>query len=626
MAYQEKIVVSASGGSTAGRGVTFANSNGITFSNSNGSIVASHNALTQQSTQPVAISGSNGSFAFSTVTFGNLNGLSFYTTNGSVVGSYTTGGGGITNVNVSAGTTSQNLSNFVFSNSNGVSFGLNGSTITGSHNGLTTAAQSNHSHNFATTTTNGASIIVATTNSNGATIAVPAFLTTAAQSNHSHNLATTTTNGSLIVVATTNSAGATFAVPPYLTTAQAPGAYLTTARASNDGVGLNTAQTNVTWTVNSSGLSLNAAGYAGTGTSATNASITLNSNGLAISVAAPGGGGAINVSAGTTSGNLQTIQFNNSNGISFGLQGSTITATVRTDFSTRFPFAGGSQANLATYLSFHDSPNFSWQLSSNAGDLYSNSIVGTPYINFSAGTTSANRSNVTFSNANGVSFGLNAGTITASVNAGGAGGTATMWQPFNERVNVVGQRGQNSWALAPLPTPPTAAGGIVSIDRIAFPILVTNATNSTGTMTATMFYGLYTKNGASLSLAHSTSGSLAVTFSGTVNNSTYAGVRLMTIPWTTTFGDDRYYVAVASRTTTGGANCTVSQMLVSQINSNFSGLFGVNSNRSNQWPVGWGNFSSASTDFPNPIPISQIDGTASLAARPPSWFMINGTV
>ena len=63
----------------------------------------------------------------------------------------------------------------------------------------------------------------------------------------------------------------------------------TSYRASNDAVGLNTAQTNVTWTVNSSGISINGAGYAGTGTSATNASITLNSDGLAINVAAPGG-------------------------------------------------------------------------------------------------------------------------------------------------------------------------------------------------------------------------------------------------------------------------------------------------------------------------------------------------
>ena len=39
-------------------------------------------------------------------------------------------GGGITNINISAGTASNNLSNVVFSNSNNVSFGLNGSTVT----------------------------------------------------------------------------------------------------------------------------------------------------------------------------------------------------------------------------------------------------------------------------------------------------------------------------------------------------------------------------------------------------------------------------------------------------------------------------------------------------------------
>lgn len=165
----------------------FSNSNGVSFGLNGSTVTGSHNGLTSQSNQ--ALSGSNGSFAFQTATFGNLNGLSFYTSNGSMVASYTVpsvpaqtnqtlgayavsnttqsssgtfdarsfsiqgaggvsvgvsngsviisgatggGGGGITNVNLSAGTTSQNLSNFVFSNSNGVSFGLNGSTITAS--------------------------------------------------------------------------------------------------------------------------------------------------------------------------------------------------------------------------------------------------------------------------------------------------------------------------------------------------------------------------------------------------------------------------------------------------------------------------------------------------------------
>jgi hypothetical protein len=99
---------------------------------------------------------------------------------------------------------------------------------------------------------------------------------------------TANTTGTIIF---SNSNGITFGMSnSSIVTASHNG--LTTARASNDGVGLNTAQTNVTWTVNSAGISINAGGYAGTGTSATNASVTLNSNGIQISVAAPGGGGS----------------------------------------------------------------------------------------------------------------------------------------------------------------------------------------------------------------------------------------------------------------------------------------------------------------------------------------------
>ena len=331
---------------------------------------------------PLGITGINASAGttsngLTNIVFSNSNGVSFGL-NGSTVTASFSGGGGADGINrLAAGTQSAGLTQtVVFGDSNGITFGMsNSSVITASHNGLTTAAQSNHSHNFATTTTNGSVIVVATTDSNGATIAVPSFLTTAqapgaylttaaqsnqvvnslngstgqislnvgsslsastngssitfglasnittalqsagaylttaALSNHSHNFATTTTNGASIIVATTNSNGATIAVPQFLTTAQPVGAYLTTARASTDGVGLNTAQTNVTWTVNSSGISLNASGYAGIGTSATNASVTLNSNGLAISVAAPGGGGNVVITAGLANTLLEYFLF-----------------------------------------------------------------------------------------------------------------------------------------------------------------------------------------------------------------------------------------------------------------------------------------------------------------------------
>lgn len=236
--------------------------------------------------------------------------------------------------------------------------------------------------------------------------------------------------------------------------------------------------------------------------------------------------------------------------------------------------------------------------------------------------STASGTNVVFQAAGGLTLSGNGDTIVFS---GLPAGTATMWWPFNEGVNVIGQQGNATWNIAPIPTPAPAALGELQVDRLCIPLIVSNSTNSTGSATVSISMGLYTRNGVSLSLAHSTTGSLALTYSGTVNNSTYAGIRLLTIPWTTTIGDGRYYVAVASRTTTGGTNCSISQVLVSQMNSNFSGVFGANSNRSLQWPLGFGVYSASSSGFPNPIALSQIDGTASLAARPPSWFMISST-
>lgn len=90
-----------------------------------------------------------------------------------------------------------------------------------------------------------------------------------------------------------------------------------------------------------------------------------------------GGGGAGNtgtISAGTTNATLGQVVFSNSNGVSFGIDGQTVTASVNA--------AGGGLTN----------------------------------INLSAGTTSNNLSAFTFNNANGITFGLNASTITASHN------------------------------------------------------------------------------------------------------------------------------------------------------------------------------------------------------------------
>lgn len=109
--------------------VTFADSNGISFGIDASTITASHNGLTSQSNQNVTAA--NGGFAFQTLSFSNVNGVSFGTSAGSAItASIATS---LTNIRLSAGTTSNLASAFTFADSNGISFGLDASTITATY-------------------------------------------------------------------------------------------------------------------------------------------------------------------------------------------------------------------------------------------------------------------------------------------------------------------------------------------------------------------------------------------------------------------------------------------------------------------------------------------------------------
>jgi hypothetical protein len=326
----------------------FSNAGNVSFGlDAGGNITASANVTAAPS--PVNVTGANGSSVNAqTIAFSNANGLSLGVStaaNGATVtGSYTvpSTAGHISAVNVSAGTTSQNLTNVVFSNSGGVSFGLNGSTIT-------------------------------------ATVA---------------------------------------------TNYQSQGAYLTTARASNDAVGLNTAQSNVTWTVNSSGLSLDARGYAGTGTSATNASVTLNSNGLAISVGAGGAGDGVNIiAAGTQTANTTgSVLFQNSNGITFGMSNSSVVTasyTVPTVTNSSWTVSDNATSGTVGRLAFTNLNGVTLSLSSGTGGLHTivgshNALTSQSNQAFSASGGSSAFQTLNFANSNGFTFSNSNGSVIAS--------------------------------------------------------------------------------------------------------------------------------------------------------------------------------------------------------------------
>ena len=304
--------------------VTFQNANGISFGSSGANGISASYTVPTQSTQPVAASGSNGSSTFSTLSFGNLNGLSHYFSNGSMVGSYT----------VPTQTTQTQAS--------------------GSIAGI-----------GVTTTTQAGSTLGASLSTNGLSLAMPLWLTTqSVQTQASGAIAGTGFTG-VNATGTLNTAGLSLSVGAG-GGATTGGVYL-----AGNTTGQSSSSTYAISALNVSGAGLISAGW--------------SSNSLIIS--APG-----------TTGITQSIY-----------------ATGNTTQSSSGTQSFGS-------LLVNGAGNVSVGYSNGSMVISGGTASPSPII-ISAGAASASLSSLVFSNSNGVSFGLNGSTITASA-AGGGGGVA----------------------------------------------------------------------------------------------------------------------------------------------------------------------------------------------------------
>ena len=151
--------------------------------------------------------------------------------------------------------------------------------------------------------------------------------------------------------------------------------------------------------------------------------VTFGVNGQSITASVAGGGGAA-ISAGANSQNTGTIVFSNSNNVTFGLDGAgVLTASVpNTAAQSVQPVAFSAQggSSLFSTLNFRNANGISF--SNSGGSVEASYTVPSTAglisaINFSAGAQSADLKSITFADGGGVSFGLNAGTLTASVAA-----------------------------------------------------------------------------------------------------------------------------------------------------------------------------------------------------------------
>ena len=575
----------------------FSNANGVSFgTEAGGGITASYTVPTVTQYFSNTATTFNGTNVSGSLT-NNTNGLRIDLS----VAAPGAGGG----IAAAAGTQTATSGTVNFANSNGITFGMsNSSQITASHNGLT--SQSNQAVSGA----NGSFTFQTVTfaNSNGVSFS-------------------TGTQGLYATVKTD---------------------YLTTARASNDAIGLNTAGSNVTWTANSSGLSLDARGYAGTATGATNASVTANSGGISVSV-----GNYLTsqsnqaVSGANGSFTFQTVTFANSNGVSFSTGTQGLYATVKTDYlttarastdaiglntagtnvtwtvnSSGLSLNAGGYAGTSTGFT---GANISASMTHNTAGLALSMSVAAPggggALNVSAGTTSGNLQTIQFNDSNGVSWGLNGSTVTASVNAGGGGVTYSYFNPQDAHLQVTGQQGQGTLHIQPAKFPN------VQFDRWVIPIVNTNSSNSSGSHTLSFWVGIYSNNAGTLSLQASTSSTTAVTHSGTAGSySLYSGIRLFTVPHTTTINEGQYWIGMLSRTTSGGANGSYSQILASQQNSSFFGHFGSSVVSTMQYTRGLGVYTATTSGMPSAISFNQISGASnSLVLRQPIIYMVSGT-
>lgn len=566
------------------------------------------NYLTSQSNQAFSASGS--SSTFQTLQFGNSNGVSFSISNGSLVGTvktdYQSSGNYLTtamqsnaatisNIKVSAGTLSANRSDITFSNGNGVSFGLETNGVITASVATAAAAQTAISGLSAGTTqiTSGTASFA---NSNGITFGI---------------------NGNTITATVK-------------TDYQSSGNYLTTAMASNAGsnfVGLNSALTanGVSATINSSGVSLNfpaflttamqsnqSSNFAGIGftsasTAGTNIVATLSTNGLSMGIpnyvtnAAGGGITNVNISAGTTSQNLSNFVFSNSNNVSFGLSGSTITASINAG-------AGGGIA-LANSQTTYTSGTANLIAS---GALTIGSTTGQSFY-FSAPSQSS------LSATGQLSISVNGSTISMGVPDPL---TLSYFNPQDAYVQAAGVQGQNSLHIQPMQVPN------VQFDRIIIPIIASiTATSATATFAITYRQGLYTRNNSTLSLLSSWSSNTSFQY-GTSNSSIYGGgLRLFSIATTGTILEGQYWVANIFSTSSAGANAlSFSQILASQMNSNLSGHWGSANDATNQYTRGLGVYTVSTASIPSSIAFSQINGTASMVLRKPIFYFISGTI
>lgn len=551
-----------------------------------------------------------------TVSFANSNGISFGLSGSTqLTASYTvpSTAGLLSAINVSAGTTSNNGSAFVFSNSNGISFGLNGSTVTGSHNGLTTQTVQTQSNvqgiQVSNTTYRTGDVLFQNANgisfgSSGAN-GVSASYTVPTVTNSSWTVSDAGTSGTVGRLAFTNLNGVTLSLSTGAGGSHTiVGSHNALTSQSNQAVsGSNGSFTFQTLTFgNLNGLSF------------------YTSNGSIVGSYTDGGGGG---GGGIALANSQTTYTSGTANLVVAGGAMTIASTTGQSFNFSVPATSSLVGAGGISISTNGST-----ISISNGTMSAYAVSNTTQS--SSGTI--NPSAMSFQGAGGVSVGVSNGSVVISGAAGGGGGGATQsffWGMVPGFSTAVSQIGNGTIAVYPV-----AREGAFSASRadIYASLSVSSSSNSSHAGALSVYAGIYTRNGSTLSLA--SSGSQSYQWTNTSNNSLslVASLRRFSMPFDVNYTGGDIWMAVMTRSSTTNANWfTASNVLQSAAihSGQIVGLIGEATNVT-RGQLGFGRFSASSTALPGSMAFTQISGnygaTASASRLMPNIYFQNFTV
>jgi hypothetical protein len=326
--------------------------------------------------------------------------------------------------------------------------------------------------------------------------------------------------------------------------------------------------------------------------------VSFGMSGSTVTASAGVAGGGIALSASASSISSGTAVFSNSNNVSFGLNGSTVTASASLSQSTApGAIAAGTQTATSGTIIFSNLNNVTFGMAGNqtvtASASYSQSTSPGA---IAAGTQTATSGTIVFSNSNGVTFGMSGSTqVTASYSQSSAQ--------------------VSSWVAGQAPASAELNPGVsIRVAHVTLPAYITvtqalmrveingNSTATDGTA-VTLAVALYTLSGGTASLA--TSGGRTLTWvSGNTNStSVYAGasgLRWRTIPFNATLTPGDYLIAISMSSAT---NVTLSVPVV----SDQSGAGSYDGVENTNW-LGGGILTVTSAAFPASIAASDSAG------------------